>query len=240
MRQIERENLVTEQSKLEYKIFRAVDVLDNIRTPGWINRENPHALGLRLTGLDTDFKAGRYGNKFENMVRVGRIVERLNSQLPQNQQRLIELNSQIQSLEKEALPTATPSGPIPYEPTSLTPKIPAIEKRDLQVYERIKSYLHEVEDRRLSFPIITSGLSKNIGRISESKIKREVARGYSVPGGNRDHPTHDLEDTLVLMYATDPDNPIRDGLSPRLIKEYRRIARNEIAKWEAEKRKTGS
>lgn len=95
MGQIETENLALEQSQLEHKVFRANDVLENIRTPGWINRKNPQALGLRI---DDELEPIL---RFKNRVRVGRIIMTLDEIIPTYQARLDQLTKEIAQAEPE-------------------------------------------------------------------------------------------------------------------------------------------
>lgn len=244
MGQLERANLVEERFQLEYKIASSTDVVDNIRTPGWINKENPRAFGLRLTDLDTDFKAGKFGNKFENMVRVGRIVERLRDQLTQNQQALGNLNSQIQALAEETPAIAVPSGPIPYEPTSLTPKISTIERRDLNIRQELAAFLQSVKQSGLTIPASPPQITRVFNSLTASFIDWAQEKGYLVPAEERDnrHPRFDIEDITVMHYLIGQRR--RGGIRPKDIREVRDIIKEEISKLEKEdgskKSKNGS
>lgn len=95
MAQIEMEVLIQTQSRLEHKVSRATVVAANIRTPGWINQENPKALGLRI---DNDLEPIL---RFRNKVKVGRIVMTLNEVMPIYRARLDQLTKEISAHHPE-------------------------------------------------------------------------------------------------------------------------------------------
>lgn len=132
----------------------------------------------------------------------------------------------IQPEVREERPAATVQGQV----VSIEPppkKLSSVERRDPEVRQKIALLLDEIAEAGISTLINSSQLTRSFPRLKSHILEPLIGKAEISPKLDRNgFPVYSVDEITILLYLKDWGN----NLTPRLVKDLRRIIREELAK----------